>query len=63
VGKAEGERSLARQRREWVDNSKVDLGERGWCGMERFDIAQNRNQWKALVNTVMTNLLILPSTQ
>jgi hypothetical protein len=30
VGKPEGKKSLGRQRRRWVDNIKMDLGERGW---------------------------------
>jgi hypothetical protein len=34
VGKAEGKRSLGRQRRRWVDNIKMDLREIGWDGVE-----------------------------
>jgi hypothetical protein len=37
----------------WVDNIKIDLGEIEWDGMDRIDLAQDRDQWKALVNTVM----------
>jgi hypothetical protein len=40
-----------------VDNIKMDLRELGWDGMDRIDLAQNRDQWRALVNTVM-NLLV-----
>jgi hypothetical protein len=36
-----------------VDNIKMDLRERGWDGMDWIDLAQDRNQWKVLVNTVM----------
>jgi hypothetical protein len=36
-----------------VDNNKVDLGEIGWDGMDWIDLAQDRNQWSALVNTVI----------
>jgi hypothetical protein len=36
-----------------VDNIKIDLGEKGWDGMDWIDLAQDRDQWKALVNTVM----------
>jgi hypothetical protein len=36
-----------------VDNIKIDLRERGWDGMVWFDLAQDRDQWKALANTVM----------
>jgi hypothetical protein len=53
VGKSEGKRSLGRPRRRWVDNIKIDLGERGWGGMGWIDLAQDREQWRALVNTAM----------
>jgi hypothetical protein len=36
-----------------VDNIKMDLGEIEWNGMDWIDLAQNREQWRALVNTVM----------
>jgi hypothetical protein len=36
-----------------VDNIKVDLREIGWGGMDWIDLAQDRDQWRALVNTVM----------
>jgi hypothetical protein len=53
VGKAEGKRPLQRQRRRWVDNIEVDLTEIGWDGMDWIDLARDRDQWRALVNTVM----------
>jgi hypothetical protein len=37
----------------WVDNSKLDLSEIGWDDMDWIDLAQDRDQWRALVNTVM----------
>jgi hypothetical protein len=37
----------------WVDNNKVALREIGWDGMDWIDLAQNRDQWRALVNTAM----------
>jgi hypothetical protein len=40
-------------RRRWVDNIKIDLREIGWDGMDCIDLAQDRDQWRALVNTVM----------
>jgi hypothetical protein len=36
-----------------VDNIKMDLKEIGWDGMEWIDVAHDRDQWRALVNTVM----------
>jgi hypothetical protein len=53
VGKPEGKRPLGRPRRRWLDNNKTDLKEIGWDGMDWIDLAQDRDQWKALVNTVM----------
>jgi hypothetical protein len=57
VGKPEGKRPLGRPRRRWVDNIKMDLGEIGWDGMDRIELAQDRDRWRALVNTV-TNLRV-----
>jgi hypothetical protein len=47
------ERPLGRPRRRWVDNIKIDLREIGWDGMDWINLAQDRDQWKALVNMVM----------
>jgi hypothetical protein len=53
VGKPEGKRPLGRPRRRLVDYIKMDLREIGWDDMDWIDLAQNRDQWRALVNTVM----------
>jgi hypothetical protein len=53
VGKPEGKTLLGRPRRRWVDNIKIDLREIGWNGMEWIDLAQDRDQWRAHMNTVM----------
>jgi hypothetical protein len=53
VRKPDGKRPLRRLRRMWVDNIKMDLREIGWGGMDYTDFTQDRDQWKALVNTVM----------
>jgi hypothetical protein len=53
VGKPEGERPLVRPRRRGVDNIKMDLREIGWGAMNWIDVAQDRDQWRALVNTIM----------
>jgi hypothetical protein len=42
-----------RPRRRWLDNIKMDLGERGWDGRDLIELAQDRDQWRALVNMVM----------
>jgi hypothetical protein len=39
----------------WVDNIKMDLREIGRDGLGRIELAQDRDQWRALVNTV-TNI-------
>jgi hypothetical protein len=36
-----------------VDNIKIYLREIGWDGVEWVDLVQDREQWRALVNTVM----------
>jgi hypothetical protein len=51
--KPEGKRPLGRPRRRWVDNIKMDLREMGLDGVNWIDMAQDRDQWRALVNTVM----------
>jgi hypothetical protein len=53
VGKPEGKRPLQRPRRRWVDNFKMDLRETGWASIDWIDLAQDRDQWRALVNKVM----------
>jgi hypothetical protein len=53
VGKPEEKISLGRPRRRWEDNIKTDFRERGWDGMVCIYLAQDRDQWMALVNTVM----------
>jgi hypothetical protein len=53
VRKPEGKRPLGRPRRRWEDNIKMDLKEIGWGGIDWIDLAQDRDQWRALVNTVM----------
>jgi hypothetical protein len=58
VGKPEGKRPIGRPRRRWEYNIKMNLREIGWGGMDWIDLAQDRDQWRALVNTVM-NLRVL----
>jgi hypothetical protein len=52
VGKPEGKRQLGIPKRWWVDNIKMDLREIGWDSVDYVDMAQDRDQWRALVNTV-----------
>jgi hypothetical protein len=53
VGKPEGKRPLGRPRRRWVHNIKIDLREIGWDAVDLVDLAQDRDRWRSLVDTVM----------
>jgi hypothetical protein len=53
VGRPGGERPLGRPRRRWEDNIKMDLREIGIDGANWIKLAQDRVQWRALVNMVM----------
>jgi hypothetical protein len=53
VGKPEGKRPLGRTKRSWVDNIKMDVREVGWDGVDWIDMAQDRGQWRALVNAAL----------
>jgi hypothetical protein len=53
VGKPEGKRPLERQRRRWEDNIKIDFRGIGWGSMDWIDLAQYRDQWRALLNTAI----------
>jgi hypothetical protein len=52
VAKPEGQRPLGKPRRR-LDNVKMVLREIGWGGMDWIDLVQDRDQWRALVNTMM----------
>jgi hypothetical protein len=51
VRKPEGKRLLGRPRRRWVDNIRMALEEVGWGDLDWIGLAQDRNRWKALVNS------------
>jgi hypothetical protein len=57
MGKPEGKRPLGSTRRRGVDNIQMELREIGWDVMDWIDLAQDRDQWRALVNT-MINLRV-----
>jgi hypothetical protein len=52
VGKLERKGPLERPRRRWEDNIRMYLKEIGWEGVDWIQLAQNRVQWRAFVNTV-----------
>jgi hypothetical protein len=53
VGKPEEKRPLGRPRRKWVDNIRMDLLELGRGDVDWIGLAQDRDRWRALVNSVL----------
>jgi hypothetical protein len=53
VGKPDVKRPLGRPRRRWVDNIRMDLGEVGWGYVDWICLANDKNRWRALVNSVL----------
>jgi hypothetical protein len=53
VGKPERKKPLGRPRRRWVDNIRMDHVEVGWGDVDWIGLAQDRNRWGALVNSVL----------
>ena len=53
MGKPEGKRPLGRPRCRWDDNIKMDLQEVKCGGMDRIELAQDTDRWRALLNAVM----------
>jgi hypothetical protein len=54
VGKPDGRRPLGRPRLRWEDNIKMDLREIGFGDVDWIHLAQDRDRWRALVNTAMS---------
>jgi hypothetical protein len=53
VGRPEERIPLVRPRRRWEDNIKMDLREIGFVDVDWIHWAQDRDRWRALLNTVM----------
>jgi hypothetical protein len=53
VGKPERRRLLGRPRHRWLDNIRMDLVEVGWVDIDWTGLAQDRDRWRALVNSVL----------
>jgi hypothetical protein len=53
VLKPKGKRPLRRPRHRREDNNRVNLGELGWEAVDQIHLIQERNQWCALVSTLM----------
>jgi hypothetical protein len=52
VEKSEAKRPLRRPGQRWVDKINMDFRGIGWSGRDRIGLYQDRDQWRALVNTV-----------
>jgi hypothetical protein len=53
VVKPEGKRPLGSPRRRWLDNIRMDLEEVGWGDVDWIGLVQDRNRWRALINSVL----------
>jgi hypothetical protein len=60
VGKPEGKSPLGRPRHRWKNGIRMDLRETGWGSVEWIHMAQDRDQWQALVNMVMNLQVLAP---
>jgi hypothetical protein len=60
MGKPEGKRPLGRPRRRWEDGIRMDLREIDWGSVDWIQLAQDRDRWWALVNTVMNQRVLAP---
>jgi hypothetical protein len=53
VGRPEGRRPLGRPRRTWLNIIRMDLVEVGWGDVDWIGLAQDRNRWRAPVNSIL----------
>jgi hypothetical protein len=60
MGKPEGKRPLGRPRYRWDDEITMDLREIGYGDVDWIQLAQDRDRWRALVNTVMNMQVLAP---
>jgi hypothetical protein len=54
VKKPEGKRPIGRPIRRWVDNIRMDLVKVRWGDVDWIGLAQDRDRWRALVNSVLS---------
>jgi hypothetical protein len=60
MGKPDGKRSVGRPRHRWEDGIRMDLREIGWGSVNWIQLAQDRDRWQDLVNTVMNLRVLAP---
>jgi hypothetical protein len=53
LGKPEGRRPLGRSRRRRLDNIRMDFVEVGWGDVDWIGLAEDKDRWRALVNSVL----------
>jgi hypothetical protein len=53
TGKPEGRRPLGRPKRRWLDNIRIDLVKVGWGDVDWIGLAQGRDRWRVLVDSVL----------
>jgi hypothetical protein len=62
MGKPERKRPLGRSRRSWEDGIRMDLREIGWGSVDWIQLAQDRDRWRAVVNTVIDLRVLAPQS-
>jgi hypothetical protein len=62
MGKPEGKRPLERPKRRWSYGIRMDIREIGWGSVDWIDLAQDRDRWRAVVNTVMNLRVLAPQS-
>jgi hypothetical protein len=60
VGKPEGRRQLGRPWRRWENGIRMDLREIGWGDIYFIQLAQDRDQWRAVVSAMMNLRVFAP---
>jgi hypothetical protein len=60
MGKPEGKRPLGRPRHRWEDGIRMDIREVGWGSVDWIQLAQDRNQWRALANKAKNLWFLAP---
>jgi hypothetical protein len=60
MGQLEGKRPLRKPRRRWEDGIRMDLMEIGLGSVDWIQLAQDRNRWRARINTVMNLRVLAP---
>jgi hypothetical protein len=60
MGKREGKNPLGRPRRRREDGIRMDLRDIGWGSADWIQLTQDRDRWRAVVNTVMNLRVLTP---